>query len=264
MSSAPELSVTLSTGERAACGRLRLCVRPLAAAVCSRQAIGARIRPTRQEVLYFGVAGRARRRRLPVWIDFAAGLYGLPDVDGTRVQSRHRSPRPVGRSRHGRRVSSIRRRCSRRGSWLGRRFPVLRDAALVEARVCQYENTSSGDFIIDRHPQWPQCWIVGGGSGHGFKHGPSVGRHVAALVERRGGGQSRAFRSRTSQRRRARRVWEARAGSHLVCDDAFRQKLTQLLDLLAVLRPVAGLLRRDARGRRSRVLRPPARSIPAW
>ena len=53
---------------------------------------------------------------------------------------------------------------------------------LVDARVCQYENTSSGDFLIDRHPQWPECWLVGGGSGHGFKHGPSVGRHVAALI----------------------------------------------------------------------------------
>jgi glycine/D-amino acid oxidase-like deaminating enzyme len=47
-------------------------------------AVGGRIRPTRQEVLYFGVpAGDVRFAvdRLPVWIDFAAGVYGIPDLD---------------------------------------------------------------------------------------------------------------------------------------------------------------------------------------
>ena len=60
-------------------------------------------------------------------------------------------------------------------------FSAQRDQR-VDARVCQYENTSTGDFILDRHPQWKDCWIAGGGSGHGFKHGPAVGKHVAALV----------------------------------------------------------------------------------
>ena len=56
-------------------------------------------------------------------------------------------------------------------------------APLVESRVCQYENTSSGDFLIDRHPGFDNVWLVGGGSGHGFKHGPMVGEHVTALIE---------------------------------------------------------------------------------
>jgi glycine/D-amino acid oxidase-like deaminating enzyme len=55
-------------------------------------------------------------------------------------------------------------------------------APLVESRVCQYENTSSGDFLIDRHPDRADVWIVGGGSGHGFKHGPAVGEYVAAVI----------------------------------------------------------------------------------
>jgi glycine/D-amino acid oxidase-like deaminating enzyme len=58
----------------------------------------------------------------------------------------------------------------------------LANAPLVDSHVCQYENTHNGDFIIDRHPRCAHLWIVGGGSGHGFKHGPAVGRHVAALV----------------------------------------------------------------------------------
>ncbi|MEC7768005.1 MAG: FAD-dependent oxidoreductase, partial [Acidobacteriota bacterium] len=49
-------------------------------------------------------------------------------------------------------------------------------------RVCQYENTSNGDFLIDRHPNYANVWLVGGGSGHGFKHGPAVGEYVAKRI----------------------------------------------------------------------------------
>ena len=62
------------------------------------------------------------------------------------------------------------------------RFPALKSAPIVETRVCQYENTSSGDFLIDRHPQLDNVWFVGGGSGHGFKHGPAVGEYVASRL----------------------------------------------------------------------------------
>jgi glycine/D-amino acid oxidase-like deaminating enzyme len=48
--------------------------------------------------------------------------------------------------------------------------------------VCQYENTSSGDFLIDRHPEIENVWLVGGGSGHGFKHGPAVGEYACGRI----------------------------------------------------------------------------------
>jgi glycine/D-amino acid oxidase-like deaminating enzyme len=66
--------------------------------------------------------------------------------------------------------------------YVARRFPALRDAPIVETRVCQYENTSNGDFLIDRHPGMQNVWFVGGGSGHGFKHGPAVGEYVAGQL----------------------------------------------------------------------------------
>lgn len=150
-------------------------------------AVGARIRPTRQEVLHFGVpAGDARFGidRLPVWIDFAAGVYGIPDLDAHGFK--------VGIDRHGPaidpdtadRVVSAEAIATAR-AFFARRFPALQHAPLVDGRVCQYENTSSGDFIIDRHPQWANVWIAGGGSGHGFKHGPAVGKHVTDLLDGR-------------------------------------------------------------------------------
>ena len=148
-------------------------------------AVGRRVRATRQEVLYFGVPPSGAvfsASRLPVWIDFAAGVYGVADLDALGFK--------VGIDRHGPEIDpdTLDRfvdpaLVNRTREWLGGRFPGLEDAPLVDARVCQYENTSSGDFILDRHPAWRNCWIVGGGSGHGFKHGPAVGRHVAALVD---------------------------------------------------------------------------------
>ena len=69
---------------------------------------------------------------------------------------------------------------------LAQRFPALKDAPVVETRVCQYENTSNGDFLIDRHPEFDNVWLVGGGSGHGFKHGPAVGEYVAARITKGG------------------------------------------------------------------------------
>jgi len=67
-------------------------------------------------------------------------------------------------------------------AYLAKRFPALAVAPLVEARVCQYENTSNGDFLVDRHPEHENVWLVGGGSGHGFKHGPAMGEHVTGRV----------------------------------------------------------------------------------
>ena len=66
--------------------------------------------------------------------------------------------------------------------YVARRFPALDDAPIVETRVCQYENTSNGDFLIDRHPQIENLWFAGGGSGHGFKHGPAIGEYVTGQL----------------------------------------------------------------------------------
>jgi sarcosine oxidase len=147
-------------------------------------AVGARIRPTRQEVLHYGVPAdddAFSLTALPVWIDFRAGVYGIPDFDGRGFK--------IGIDRHGAAIDPDTHErvvdaalVERTRAWIGTRFPRLRGAPFVDGHVCQYENTSTGDFIVDRHPAWSNVWILGGGSGHGFKHGPALGRHVAALV----------------------------------------------------------------------------------
>jgi glycine/D-amino acid oxidase-like deaminating enzyme len=62
------------------------------------------------------------------------------------------------------------------------RFPALAGAPLLESRVCQYENSTDQNFILDRHPEAENVWIAGGGSGHGFKHGPAFGEMASDAV----------------------------------------------------------------------------------
>jgi len=144
-----------------------------------------RIQPTRQEVFYFGSPGgnlSFTSPALPTWIDFKDEAYGLPDLEGLGVKvaiDRHGPPfdPDVGdRVVSDEGLAEVRR-------YLAVRLPALRDAPVIDARVCQYENTSNGDFLIDRHPEFGNVYLVGGGSGHGFKHGPVVGEYVAARIE---------------------------------------------------------------------------------
>jgi len=148
--------------------------------------IGARIRPTRQEVFYFAPPAGDRRflpGAMPGWADFNGGdvFYGFPDLESRGVKFAHDT--------HGVAVDpdTQDRRPSEAAlaeiiAFRDRRFPALRGAPLTSAEVCQYENSSNGDFIIDLHPAMRNVVLVGGGSGHGFKHGPEVGRQAALLA----------------------------------------------------------------------------------
>lgn len=145
-----------------------------------------RIFATRQEAFFFAPpAGETlfQPGRMPGWADFNGGdlYYGFPDLEGRGVK--------FARDTHGVLVDPDTQ--SRRPTepaladiiaFRDRRFPRLRGAPLTEARVCQYENSSKGDFLIDFHPRWKNVLLVGGGSGHGFKHGPEVGRHAAGRL----------------------------------------------------------------------------------
>jgi sarcosine oxidase len=146
--------------------------------------LGDKIQPSRQEVYYFGApAGDLRftSTALPTWIDFKGEAYGLPDIEGRGVKvAVDRHGEPFDPDTGDRMVTSAGLAAARR--CLARRLPSLKDAPVIETRVCQYENTSNGDFLIDRHPEFENVWLVGGGSGHGFKHGPAVGEYVAVRI----------------------------------------------------------------------------------
>lgn len=150
------------------------------------EVVGGRIVPTRQEVFYFAPEpgdDRFAPPHMPAWVD--AGdpdlHYGFPDIEARGFK--------IALDGHGPTYDpdSADRRITDKGladvrAYLARRFPALAKRPLAASEVCQYENSDNGHFLIDRHPRWANCWIVGGGTGHGFKHGPALGRYVTNLV----------------------------------------------------------------------------------
>jgi len=139
---------------------------------------------TRQEVVFLGVPpgdDSFNRGVMPAWIDFNDLVYGLPNVDGRGFKIAIDAHGAEFDPDRGERVFSVDGLKAVR-EYVAKRVPRLTNAPVMETRVCQYENTSNGDFLIDRHPAFENVWIVGGGSGHGFKHGPVVGEYVAQMV----------------------------------------------------------------------------------
>ncbi len=148
--------------------------------------LGRRIRVTRQEIFFFGTAPSDRRFASPVmpaWLDYSDPRrgYAVPDLESRGFK--------LAFDRHGPEVDpDTQERVVRPEAlaeaqeFLRERFPEMASAPVLETRVCQYESTPNGDFLIDRHPEFENVWIVGGGSGHGFKHGPAVGEYVEQVL----------------------------------------------------------------------------------
>jgi glycine/D-amino acid oxidase-like deaminating enzyme len=149
------------------------------------QAIGNLIISTRQDVFFFGTpAGddRFSETKLPVWADHRDRfIYGIPAADGRGFKVADDTRGPEFDPTSGERTVS-QEGLNRARDYVAFRFPALKDAPLLETRVCQYENSPDNHLIIDRHPAANNVWLVGGGSGHGFKHGPAVGEMLADRV----------------------------------------------------------------------------------
>lgn len=170
------------------------------------EVLGSRIFPTRQEVFFFGAPAGSREfsaPAMPTWLFQDDEMYGMPDIEGrgVKVAFDHHG-QPVDPETQTRAASAAGMQQAK--EYMARRFPALRDAPLVESRVCQYENTSSGDFLVDHHPEMTNVWFAGGGSGHGFKHGPALGEYLAARLAGEGRAEPRfSLSSKETVRRRA-------------------------------------------------------------
>ena len=147
--------------------------------------LGPHLEISRQEMFYFGTPSddtRYNAGALPVWTDIGNEVwYGIPGGEqrGFKIADDAHGP-AHDPSTAERTVSAAGVKAA--GNYIAYRFPGLKGAPLIESRVCQYTNTPDGDFIADRHPEADNAWLLGGGSGHGFKHGPALGEMVAAQV----------------------------------------------------------------------------------
>jgi monomeric sarcosine oxidase len=168
--------------------------------------LGELIHVTRQEVFFVGVPPGEDRFNLgtmPVWIDFNDLVYAIPNLDNRGFKIAIDAHGPEFDPDTGDRVVSESGLKAMR-KFLTQRVPLLANAPVTETRVCQYENTSNGDFLIDRHPKSENVWLVGGGSGHGFKHGPAVGEYVVQMLSGEGRAEPRfGLTSKAKVRERA-------------------------------------------------------------
>ena len=150
------------------------------------EVLGDKIAVSRQEVFYFGfpsqLAASFESHLLP-WLDNDGQemYYGFPQTGhrGFKIAA-HRQGKAFDPTNEDRVVSNHELEKAR--NYLAFRFPLLRNVPLVESRVCQYSNTSDEHFILDRHPEAGNLWLLGGGSGHGFKHGPALGEIASAAI----------------------------------------------------------------------------------
>lgn len=144
------------------------------------EVLGDVIRVTKQDLVFMGPrAGddRFTAAAMPAWADYEAAYYGVPGIDDRGFKLAPDRYGPIFDPTNGERVvdpESV--RLAR--AYLRRRFPDLAQAPVVETRVCQYESTVDANFIIARHPELENVWLVGGGSGHGYKHGPRIGEYL--------------------------------------------------------------------------------------
>jgi sarcosine oxidase len=178
------VDVELGDGRRVAADQFVFACGPWLPALFPEVA-GDLIAVTKQDVVFVGPrAGDTRfgAASLPCWIDYDASYYGVPAVDGRGFKiAPDRYGAPFDPSSDDRIVDPDSIRLAR--GYLARRFPDLAEGPILETRTCQYETTPDTNFVIDRHPAFDNVWLAGGGSGHGFKHGPSIGRYVTQLLD---------------------------------------------------------------------------------
>jgi sarcosine oxidase len=147
--------------------------------------LGGLVRVTKQDVLYVGPPPNDDRfggDGCPSWADHGGAYYGIPAIgdDGFKIAPDRYGP-VFDPSRGDRLVDPDSVRLAR--AYLERRFPGLAGAPITASRVCQYETTPDGHFLIGRLPGYDNVWVVGGGSGHGFKHGPQIGSYAVARID---------------------------------------------------------------------------------
>lgn len=157
-----------------------------------------RLRVIRRDVMFFGTPAddpAFSLPNLPTWgfegeqddpmhrsaSTAFSKYFGFPDVDGLGFKvcpiDQHVEVDPDTLDR---RVAQ--RTIDEARAYLAYRFPRLAGQPVVRTRVCQTTDTDTADFVIDRHPEWENVWIAGGGSGHAFKHGPAIGEYLAARL----------------------------------------------------------------------------------
>jgi sarcosine oxidase len=139
------------------------------------------IKSTRQELFFFDGGPAWRAPGVPAYVDFDEAVYGTRDLDGLGVKAASDlDGPPLDPDAELPPATAVSERSVR--AWLAGRFPALADAPLAGSKTCRYELSPDSHFIAAPHPEHPSVWLLGGGSGHGFKHGPAIAERMATAL----------------------------------------------------------------------------------
>jgi sarcosine oxidase len=143
---------------------------------------GLGLRVTRQDLFFFAAGAAWEAPTVPAWVDYDRAVYGVADLDGIGVKVAPDVEGPAFDPESGERTPDPANE-ERARAYATERFPALADASLKHAKVCPYSLTPDTNFILARAPGLlPGNWILGGGSGHGFKHGPALAEYAARVI----------------------------------------------------------------------------------
>ncbi|KAK5045934.1 hypothetical protein LTR84_008720 [Exophiala bonariae] len=146
----------------------------------------------------------AKYRQLPIYINFATGWFNFPPHQDTSLLKMavhgwgyERSPNEVERQILSSDVSTPPLAVSndrknyipldgerRLRDGLKELLPELADRPFERTAVCWYTDTPTGDFIMDYHPDYHNLFVAGGGSGHGFKFLPVLGKYTTLALHK--------------------------------------------------------------------------------
>jgi glycine/D-amino acid oxidase-like deaminating enzyme len=140
------------------------------------------IRSTRQELFFFDGGPAWREPHVPAYVDFDQAIYGTRDLDGLGVKAAPDFDGPPLDPDADLPPCTPESEALAR-AFLAARFPALAEAPLAGSKCCRYELTPDAHFVAAPLPDRPSVWLLGGGSGHGFKHGPAIAERVAAALD---------------------------------------------------------------------------------
>lgn len=140
----------------------------------------------RQNIIYTSTPENSTaydHTNMPCWVDHGYGAYGIPSIHGTGVKAAIAWTDVIIDLDNDERIVD-QATFTRTRQYIRNRFPGLVGERAVDQKACQIAMTPDTHFIIDHHPEQKNVLLIGGCSGHLFKHGPVMGDFAAGVALR--------------------------------------------------------------------------------
>ncbi|WP_170991146.1 NAD(P)/FAD-dependent oxidoreductase [Herbidospora galbida] len=137
---------------------------------------GLPITVTRQDTTHFA----ADWTGVPAFCDYSGSAYGHGDIDGHGMKITSDVEGEPGFDPESPRGEILAASEQRARDYLARRFPSLAEVPLGLTQVCQYALTPDAEWVVAEIEDG--VWVMGGDSGHGFKHAPVLAARLTSVL----------------------------------------------------------------------------------